>query len=71
MPNRSAMDYDYAHYMLTEGRKIKENQTVFSPAREAYRMQLAEVLNMNRTWILAFKNKPPTPVEFFHWLEQF
>ncbi|KHG27991.1 Anaphase-promoting complex subunit cdc20 [Gossypium arboreum] len=59
------MDYDYAHYMLTEGRKIKENQTVFPPARDAYRMQLAEALNMNRTQILAFKNKPPTPVEFF------
>ncbi|TYI63938.1 hypothetical protein E1A91_D09G050500v1 [Gossypium mustelinum] len=28
IPNRSAMDYDYAHYMLTEGRKIKENQTL-------------------------------------------
>ncbi|XP_017610278.1 uncharacterized protein LOC108456191 [Gossypium arboreum] len=49
IPNRSAMDYDYAHYMLIEGRKIKENQTVFSPARDAYRMQLAEALNMNRT----------------------
>ncbi|MBA0799808.1 hypothetical protein Gohar_010297 [Gossypium harknessii] len=59
------MDYDYAHYMLTEGGKIKENQTVFSPARDAYRMQLAEALNMNRTRILAFKNKLPTPVELF------
>ncbi|XP_052874408.1 cell division cycle 20.1, cofactor of APC complex-like isoform X2 [Gossypium arboreum] len=59
------MDYDYAHYMLTEGRKIKENQIVFSPTRDAYRMQLAEALNMNRTRILAFKNKPPTPVELF------
>ncbi|PPS16644.1 hypothetical protein GOBAR_AA03935 [Gossypium barbadense] len=49
IPNRSAMDYDYAHYMLIEGRKIKENQTVFSPAKDAYRMQLAEALNMNRT----------------------
>ncbi|KAL1177275.1 hypothetical protein V6Z11_A03G019500 [Gossypium hirsutum] len=49
IPKRSAMDYDYAHYMLTEGRKIKENQIVFSPARDTYRMQLAEALNMNRT----------------------
>ncbi|KAG8486016.1 hypothetical protein CXB51_019394 [Gossypium anomalum] len=32
------MDYDYAHYMLTEGRKIKENQTVFSPARDTDRI---------------------------------
>ncbi|PPS05984.1 hypothetical protein GOBAR_AA14659 [Gossypium barbadense] len=53
IPNRSVMDYDYAHYMLTEGRKIKENQI------------LAEALNMNRTRILAFKNKPPTPIELF------
>ncbi|PPS19644.1 hypothetical protein GOBAR_AA00940 [Gossypium barbadense] len=28
IPNRSAMDYDYAHYMLIEGRKIKENKTL-------------------------------------------
>ncbi|KAK3189105.1 hypothetical protein Dsin_028666 [Dipteronia sinensis] len=33
------------------------------PSREAYRRQLAEIFNMNRTWILAFKNKPLTPVE--------
>ncbi|KAK5841699.1 hypothetical protein PVK06_004021 [Gossypium arboreum] len=50
MPNRSAMDYDYAHYMLTEGRKIKENQTVFSPARDAYRMQLAERISAKSLW---------------------
>lgn len=63
IPNRSAMDFDYAHYMLTEGRKGKENPAASSPSREAYRKQLAETLNMNRTRILAFKNKPPTPVE--------
>lgn len=57
------MDFDYAHYMLTEGRKGKENPAVSSPSREAYRKQLAETFNMNRTRILAFKNKPPTPVE--------
>ncbi|CAN4100636.1 unnamed protein product [Withania somnifera] len=63
IPNRSAMDMDYAHYMLTEGRKGKENPAVNSPSREAYRKQLAETFNMNRTRILAFKNKPPTSVE--------
>ncbi|KAK4370721.1 hypothetical protein RND71_010196 [Anisodus tanguticus] len=63
IPNRSAMDKDYAHYMLTEARKGKENPAVNSPSREAYRKQLAETFNMNRTRILAFKNKPPTPVE--------
>ncbi|KAL1565466.1 cell division cycle 20.2, cofactor of APC complex-like [Salvia divinorum] len=60
IPNRSAMDFDYANYMLTG----KENpSTSSSPSREAYRKQLAETFNMNRTRILAFKNKPPTPVE--------
>ncbi|KAJ6951634.1 hypothetical protein D5086_033005 [Populus alba] len=64
IPNRSAMDMDYARFMLTEGRKGKENPAVSSPSREAYRKQLADSLNMNRTRILAFKNKPPAPVEF-------
>lgn len=63
IPNRSAMDFDYAHYMVTEGRKGKENPVSTSPARDAYRKQLAETFNMNRTRILAFKNKPPVPVE--------
>ncbi|KAL6322985.1 hypothetical protein AAG906_023602 [Vitis piasezkii] len=63
IPNRSAMDFDYAHYMLTEGRKGKENPAASSPSKEAYRKQMAETLNINRTRILAFKNKPPTPVE--------
>ncbi|XP_029125027.1 cell division cycle 20.1, cofactor of APC complex [Cajanus cajan] len=60
------MDFDYAHYMLTEGNKKgkeKENPEVTSPSREAYLKQIAEAFNMNRTRILAFKNKPPTPVE--------
>ncbi|XP_051119832.1 cell division cycle 20.2, cofactor of APC complex-like [Andrographis paniculata] len=65
IPNRSAMDFDYAHYMLTEGaKKGKESPTVSSsPSKEAYRKLLAETFNMNRTRILAFKNKPPTVVE--------
>ncbi|KAG5224128.1 WD-40 repeat family protein [Salix suchowensis] len=63
IPNRSAMDMDYAHFMLTEGRKGKENPTGNSPSREAYKKQLADSLNINRTRILAFKNKPPAPVE--------
>ncbi|KAK8692974.1 hypothetical protein V6N13_070575 [Hibiscus sabdariffa] len=65
IPNRSATDFDYAHCMLTERRKVKENEPVCSPAREAYRQLLAEALNINRTRILAFKNKPPAPVELF------
>ncbi|XP_038875176.1 cell division cycle 20.2, cofactor of APC complex-like [Benincasa hispida] len=63
IPNRSAMDFDYAHYMVTDGRKGKENPSVSSPSKEAYQKRLAETLNMNRTRILAFKNKPPAPVE--------
>ncbi|KAI7758217.1 hypothetical protein M8C21_018739 [Ambrosia artemisiifolia] len=63
IPNRSAMDFDYAHYMLTGGKKGKENPVASSLAREAYRKLLAESLNMNRTRILAFRNKPPTPMD--------
>ncbi|XP_065848878.1 cell division cycle 20.1, cofactor of APC complex-like isoform X1 [Euphorbia lathyris] len=64
IPNRSAMDMDFAHYMLTEGKKAKEeNALACSPSSQAYRMQLADALNINRSRILAFKNKPPVPVE--------
>ncbi|KAF3438653.1 hypothetical protein FNV43_RR21417 [Rhamnella rubrinervis] len=62
IPNRSAMDFDYAHYMLTEGRKREENSAVSSsPLSDAYRKRLAEALGMNRSRILAFRNKPQTP----------
>ncbi|RZC59578.1 hypothetical protein C5167_006879 [Papaver somniferum] len=63
IPNRSAMDFDYAHYMLMEARKGKENPVASSPAKEAFRKQLAQALNLNRSRILAFKNKPPTPAQ--------
>lgn len=60
------MDFDYADYMLTDGRKGKENPALpCSPSREAYRRQLAEALNMNRTRILAFKSKAPTVADPF------
>ncbi|KAK1591574.1 hypothetical protein Q3G72_009758 [Acer saccharum] len=66
------MDFNYANYMLTDGgRKGKENQAeVCSPRREAYRKRLAKALNMTRSRILAFKNKPaivvdPFPKDFF------
>ncbi|KAB5512288.1 hypothetical protein DKX38_029316 [Salix brachista] len=35
---------DYAHFMLTEGRKGNENPTVNSPSREAYKKQDADSL---------------------------
>ncbi|XP_010278840.1 PREDICTED: cell division cycle 20.2, cofactor of APC complex-like [Nelumbo nucifera] len=64
IPNRSAMDFDFAHYMVMEGGRVeKDNPATTSPSKEAYRKQLAETLNLNRTRILAFKNKPPTSVE--------
>ncbi|KAF7138025.1 hypothetical protein RHSIM_Rhsim07G0137700 [Rhododendron simsii] len=60
IPNRSAMDFDFAHFMLTGGRVEKQNSSSpCSPSKEVYRRQLAEIFNMNRTRILAFKNKPP------------
>ncbi|CAN1171046.1 Cell division cycle 20.1, cofactor of APC complex [Linum perenne] len=63
IPNRSAMDMDYAHYMVTEGRKEKENPIPSFASSEAYKRLLAETLNLNRTRILEFKNKPRPPVE--------
>ncbi|KAK6158506.1 hypothetical protein DH2020_005820 [Rehmannia glutinosa] len=60
IPNRSAMDFEYAHYMLTGGRVEKEDVGPCSPSKQLYRKHLAEILNMNRTRILAFKNKAPT-----------
>ncbi|KAM3270817.1 hypothetical protein P3S67_029019 [Capsicum chacoense] len=56
IPNRSAMDFDYAHYMLSGGKVKKEHVGVNS---SSYLKLLAQELNMNRTRILAFKNKPP------------
>ena len=56
------MDFDFAHYMLTEVKKGKKNLDC-SPASVTYRKLLSEACNMNRTRILAFKNKPPTPIE--------
>ncbi|CAO2821472.1 unnamed protein product [Amaranthus hypochondriacus] len=64
IPNRSAMDFDYAHYMLTDGRKDKKNPAPTSPSKVAYQKQLKEIFQKNRTRILEFKNKPHSPVEF-------
>ncbi|XP_057453599.1 cell division cycle 20.2, cofactor of APC complex-like [Lotus japonicus] len=67
IPNRSAMDFDYAHYMLTERRVVTDSENpaavVISPSRKAFRKRLAEATGMNRTRILAFKNKPSVPVQ--------
>ncbi|PKU66019.1 Protein FIZZY-RELATED 2 [Dendrobium catenatum] len=63
IPDRSAMDFDVAHYLLTQPRKEKENTEVVSPAKEAYRKLLAETFLNNRTRILAFNRKPPVPTD--------
>ncbi|KAM0061621.1 putative WD40/YVTN repeat-like-containing domain superfamily, The WD repeat Cdc20/Fizzy family [Helianthus debilis subsp. tardiflorus] len=63
IPNRSAMDFDYAHCMLTQSKKGKENPIASSRAKEAYKKRLADSLNMNRTRVLAFRNNPPTPTD--------
>ncbi|KAM7493799.1 hypothetical protein LguiB_028408 [Lonicera macranthoides] len=65
IPNRAAMDFDFAHYMLMGGKVEKENTSPCSPSKEAYRKQLAEIFNINRTRILAFKNKPPPSADIF------
>lgn len=59
IPNRSAMDFDFARYMLTGGAANKEDDEPSSPSKQLYRKHLAEILNINRTRILAFKNKAP------------
>ncbi|XP_030458774.1 cell division cycle 20.2, cofactor of APC complex-like isoform X1 [Syzygium oleosum] len=63
IPNRSAMDFDYARSLFTLGKKWKEKSAVMSTSSDAYQKFLADALDMNRSRILAFKNKPPTPVE--------
>ena len=68
IPNRSAMDFDFAHYMLNGGKVTREtdsstNSPCCSPSKKAYRKHLADIFNMNRTRILAFSNKPPSSVE--------
>ncbi|KAL5979942.1 hypothetical protein ACLOJK_039054 [Asimina triloba] len=56
---KSAMDFDMAHYLLTESTKDKENEAVTaSPSKEAYKKHLVKTLLLNRTRILAFKRKP-------------
>ncbi|CAN0920632.1 Cell division cycle 20.1, cofactor of APC complex [Linum grandiflorum] len=57
------MDMAYANWMVTEGRKEKESPIPMTVASEAYRRLLAETMNLNRTRILEFKNKPPPPYE--------
>ncbi|KAH6783486.1 Transducin family protein / WD-40 repeat family protein [Perilla frutescens var. hirtella] len=65
IPNRSAMDFDYARYMLTGGAQNDDVEPC-SPSKHLYRKHLAEILNINRTRILAFKNKAPPSSKTIH-----
>ncbi|KAF3642122.1 putative growth-regulating factor 4-like [Capsicum annuum] len=42
IPNRSAMDFDYAHYMLSGGKVTKEHVGINSSSKEAYLKLLAQ-----------------------------
>ncbi|CAN7041499.1 unnamed protein product, partial [Brassica rapa subsp. trilocularis] len=64
IPNRAAMDFDYAHLALMEEREEEEEEV--SSSRKAYRKQLAETMGLNRTRILAFTNKPPSSTSLHH-----
>lgn len=63
IPDRSSMDFDVAHYLLTQSRKEKENPATGSPAKEAYRRMLDDALMPNRSRILAFRSKPQVRAE--------
>ncbi|CAN0880325.1 Cell division cycle 20.1, cofactor of APC complex [Linum grandiflorum] len=54
------MDMDYANWMATEGWKEEQNPVPSSSRSEAYKRLLAEAMGLNRTRILAFRNKPPS-----------
>ncbi|GAU13099.1 hypothetical protein TSUD_173990 [Trifolium subterraneum] len=62
IPNRSAMDFGYAHYMLTEGTKVRKEGKENPVEISTYQKKLAEACDIP-TRILAFKNKPPAPKE--------
>ncbi|ONK78013.1 uncharacterized protein A4U43_C02F13290 [Asparagus officinalis] len=64
IPNRSAMDFGFARYQLTQSAPDKEGENAAtestSPSsKDAYRKCLAKALGVDRTRILAFRNKPP------------
>ncbi|ONK78009.1 uncharacterized protein A4U43_C02F13250 [Asparagus officinalis] len=68
IPNRSAMDFGFARYQLTQSApdKERENEATESDSpssKDAYRKCLAKALGMDRTRILAFRNKPPPYAE--------
>ncbi|CAA7407054.1 unnamed protein product [Spirodela intermedia] len=60
IPNRSAMDFDMAFYLLTQTRKEKEKAAALaSHPGQTYGKLLAERLLPNRNRILAFQARPP------------
>ncbi|CAN0920562.1 Cell division cycle 20.2, cofactor of APC complex [Linum grandiflorum] len=54
------MDMEYANWMP---RVEEQNPVPISASSELYRRLLAEALGLNRTRFLAFRNKPPAPLE--------
>ncbi|KAK7246915.1 hypothetical protein RIF29_41786 [Crotalaria pallida] len=60
IPNRSATDFDYARFVLTERNQNPGGASSTSqlPWIDSYRRHLAEAYNMERPRILAFRNKP-------------
>ncbi|XP_054813431.1 cell division cycle 20.2, cofactor of APC complex-like [Prosopis cineraria] len=63
IPNRSAMDFGFAHCMLTQSNQLDKKNFTWSwlpnpLSRENYKEKLAVALGVNHSRILAFKNKP-------------
>ena len=59
--NRAVMDFDIAHYLLTEQRRQQDKEDLdphqSKAKRGAYKELVAMVQMMDRTRILSFKNK--------------
>ncbi|XP_031489550.1 cell division cycle 20.2, cofactor of APC complex-like isoform X1 [Nymphaea colorata] len=69
IPNRAAMDFDVAQYLMVDSKK--ENTTrILTSSQKAYMERLTEVCLKNRTRILAFGSKPLEPAENISWLPQ-
>eukprot|EP01018_Ginkgo_biloba_P016633 Gb_04843 [translate_table: standard] len=67
IPDRGSMDFDVARFMVMQ--KEKENDSVETPSKEAYKMELAASLlkdnnvGHKKSRILAFKRKAPAALQ--------
>ncbi|PON89817.1 Guanine nucleotide-binding protein, beta subunit [Trema orientale] len=59
------MDYDYAHYMVTQSWKLqpKNSSALFG---ESYQELLALALNQNHNRIMVYHDKKPQPLDLFN-----